>query len=308
MKLYLEFLAATIIGAFAAMIFLAAQGIDACFGCDLVKYQEFKMATASPNVETVFLGDSSLGYALDAKAFSKLDGKLTLNLALTGWNYGFPAAYSLLVELLKKVRPKNVVISLTPQDFIESIAALDDLPLRGFIQASRQNPHILFSISPLISWRVSALIFKYAFDKRYLLDGIRYASGQTEPIAPYFEKFDYLPPINEAINVNLPPDVWTLPVTHDYDAFFQKMAELCHQENLNCLYLHSTLFKKTAEKNRAFIEELGNRIERAGIRVPYKMPIEIPDSEIGNTINHVLPQYRQLYTQKFFELLSPLLR
>ena len=92
MKTYLGILTAMILVTFAAMMMvLAIIGTYACFDCVLLKYQESKIAATS-NVETAFLGDSSLGFALDAKAFSELSGKKTLNLALTGYNYGFPGA------------------------------------------------------------------------------------------------------------------------------------------------------------------------------------------------------------------------
>jgi hypothetical protein len=307
MKHYLGILAAITFLALATMVVLAMIGTYACFDCTLLRYQESKIAIVS-DVETVFLGDSSLGYALDAKVFSELSGKDTMNLALTGYNYGFPGAYVLLTELLTRTRPKNVIIALTPQTFALSIAQLNGLPVRGFLQASRRNPHTVFAIDPAISREAAKLIFEEIFDKRLLLDGIDYLEGRIPLIPDYFQEFDYLQPENSILDTKSVIETWGPDVTHDYDAFFLKMAQLCHENGLNCLYMHGILLDLTAERNRAFIKELGNRIENAGIEVPYKLPIEIPESEIGNTINHIRPSLRLIYTRKFYELVAPLLR
>jgi hypothetical protein len=307
MKTYLGIVTAIILSALVTMMGLAAVGIYACFECDLLKFQESKIAALS-DVDTVFLGDSSLGYALDARAFSGLSGRKTVNLALTGYNYGFGGAYALLKQLLTKTRPNNVVIALTPQTYALSIAQLNGLPIRGFLQASRQSPQKVFAISPFISKEAVEMLSKELFDKRYLSEGIDYLRGKAEPLPGYFQQFDYLQPSNDKLNVSTVIESWGVDVTHDYDVFFSKMAQLCHTNGLNCLYMHSTLLELVVGRNRAFIKELGNRIETAGIRVPYKLPIEIPESDIGNTINHVRPNLQPLYTRKFYELLAPLLR
>jgi hypothetical protein len=307
MKTYLSIVAAIILLAFATMIGLSAVGIYACFDCALLKYQELKIESLS-DVDTVILGDSSVGFALDARAFSELSGRKTVNLALTGYNYGFPGAYALLNQLLAKARPNNVVIAITPQTYALTITELDGLPIRGFLQASRSSPQSVFSISPSISREAAKVLSKGLFDKRFLNEGIDYLKGRVPPLPEDFQHFDYMRPYTEILDVKTVIETWGANVTHDYDPFFSKMGKLCHENGLNCLYMHSTLLELVVQRNRAFIQELGNRIKDAGIKVPYSLPIAIPESEIGNNINHVRPSLQPLYTRKFHELLAPVLR
>jgi hypothetical protein len=296
-----------IVAAFAAMMSLAATGIYACFDCDLLRFQESKIAAAT-DVETVFLGDSSLGYALDAREFSRLSGQKTANLALTGYNYGMPGAYVLLTEVLKRTRPKNVVIAISPQTFALSIDQLDGLPVRGLLQASRRNPVRLFTISPAISWQVLKILSKELFDKRFLLEGIDYASGRRPTPSEAFYQYDYLAPARSVLDVNSVIETWGSKVPNDYDVFFRKMAQLCREEKLNCLYVHGTLLDLIVGRNQAFIRELGERIQSSGLEMPRNLPIEIPPSAIGNTINHIRPELRQAYTSKFHDALVSRLR
>src|ERR1700753_2527891 len=100
MKSYLIALIAIITVVLGAMSSLAALGIYGCFKCDVLLFQESKIASLPPDVDTVILGDSSIGYGLDAKAFSELSHRKTVNLALTGFNYGPGGAYVLLREVL----------------------------------------------------------------------------------------------------------------------------------------------------------------------------------------------------------------
>src|SRR4051794_18305213 len=115
-------------------------------------------------------------------------------------------------------------------------------------------------------------------------------------------------PYYEVIDTKAPLEVWRLPVTEEYKPFFHKMATLCKKYEINCIYSHSTVFHKTAESNRPFISNLGNMVEGAGISIPYKMPIMVPDEEIGNTINHIRPQYRENYSKLIHDIFSPFLR
>lgn len=309
MKSYLYILTATITLAFAPMMALSAAGIFSCFDCDLLKYQESKIATMTGNVDTVILGDSSIGFAVDARMFSQLSGRNTVSLALTGYNYGIGGAYALLTEVLKRGRPRNVVFALSPQSYALSFAQLEGLPIRGLIQTFRRRPYRVFAFNANVSRAAARALSQELFDRQFLMAGIGYMREGTPPALPAdFIKYDYFAPYMEIMNVNNVIESWGTDPTHDYDIFFSRLASVCREYELNCLYLHGTLLEFLVERNRAFIHELGVRIEQSGIKVPYALPVGIPSSEIGNSINHIRPSLQPVYTRKFFDLLDPVLR
>lgn len=309
MRTYLAILVAAIGSVFAVLMVLSGIGVYACHGCHLVKYQEAKLRQ-TPAVDTVFLGDSSLGYALDARHFSSLSGRLTLNLALQGWNYSMPGMYGQLAHALSVARPRNVVLMLTPQTFSKSIPALEYLPIRGYVQTLREQPALLYSVNLRTSLYVTRELARYLFDQKYLVDGFEHVFRYQAPgpPCPACVEHDYLAPIHKRIDLNAEQPLWPLPIPSDYVPFFEAVAALCEREALNCLYMHGTLFEKTAEKNRAFIAELAKTVARSGLKVPLASPILIPAEELGNTVNHIRPQYREAYTQKIYALLAPHLR
>ncbi|SDR93253.1 hypothetical protein [Bradyrhizobium canariense] len=308
MKSYLVTIAAIIIVPILVMMSLAGTGVYACFKCELLRYQESKIALAS-EAETIVLGDSSIGYALDAEEFSDLSGKKTLNMALTGYDYGIGGVYVLLTELLSKVHPKNVLISLTPQTFSVSISQIHDRPIQGFVQASRRHPQMLFTVNRKISLKVAKTAAVQLFDKQFLMDGIEYLRGGRVAVPDSFSKYDYLEPSNNVLHLAKTATItWEPESSHDYDVFFGKIAKLCETHGLNCLYMHGPLVKLVVEQNQEFIENLGDRIERTGIKVIRPSPIAIPDADLGNTINHVRPGVRLAYTRKVYELVRESLR
>jgi hypothetical protein len=307
MKSYLAIVATIVIVPVIILMSLAAIGVYACTKCDLLRYQESKMPLAF-EAETIVLGDSSIGYALDAARFSDLSGKRTLNMALTGYDYGIGGAYVLLTELLSKARPKNILISLTPQTLSASMSEINNRPIRGFVQASRRHPEMLFTADWKVSLKVAGTVGIQLFDKQFVIDGIEYLRGGRAAVPNYFSKHDYLEPSKDVLRLVKTFTMAWRPAPGDYDIFFARIARLCEVHGLNCLYMHAPLVKMVVDQNQEFIRDLGSRIERAGIKVIRSSPIAIPDAELGNTINHIHPDVRLAYTAKIHELVKEFLR
>jgi hypothetical protein len=310
MKSYLIVLVAIIMTALAAMTVLAGIGIYACLACDVLHFQESKIAALTPDVDTVVLGDSAIGYALDAETFSELSHKKTVKLALTGVNYGIGGAYVLLAEVLARdVRPKNVLIAVSAQTLMVAMWKIRWRPIRGFLQAARRHPRLLFGVNEEISWRVAKEIGVEMFDGQLLMDGIKYASGRRPVVDELFFRYDYYRPAIDV--VELPQDsTYTLEgvPTSDYDVFFEKIAGLCKTQRINCIFMFGPLMQKVVEHSALTFRWETAQIERAGIKVVGQSPIKIPDEDLGNTINHIQPYVKQEYTRKIYDLVAASLR
>jgi hypothetical protein len=309
MKSYLIVLVAIIMTALAAMTVLAGIGIYACLECDVLHFQESKIATLSPDVETVILGDSSIGYGLDAKVFSELSHRKTVSLALTGFNYGMGGAYALLTEVLSRARPRNVLIAMSAQTLAVAISKLGGKPIRGFVQAAHRHPQLLFTVNREISWQVTKEIGVEIFDEQLLMDGIAYVRGARPVIADYFFTYDYYAPSTDVVQV---PKTSTYALEAvppaDYDVFFERIARLCKANGINCIFMYGPLMQKIVEHSQPTLQRLTSQIERAGIKVIGQSPIEIPDQDLGNTINHIQPRLRAAYTKKAYDLVAASLR
>lgn len=308
MKSYLIVLVAIISIVLGAMASVAAVGVYACLKCDVLLFQESKIAALTPDVDTVILGDSSIGFGLDAKVFSELSHQKTVSLALNGYNYGAGGAYVLLKEVLSRVRPKNVVIALSAQTLAVEISKLNGKPIRGFIQAARRRPWLLLAADRQISWGVTKELGIELFDKQLLMDGIQYVWGARPAIPQEFFKYDYYAPGTGVVQLDASFTYGLGAPPHDYDVFFQKIAGLCTANGLNCMFMYGPLMQKVVEHSQLTLQRLTSQIEHAGIKVIGQSPIKIPDEDQGNTINHVQPRLRAAYTKKAYGLVADSLR
>jgi hypothetical protein len=291
------------------MVALAGVGIYACFKCGLLHYQEYKIDQMF-DVDTVVLGDSAVGYALDAATFTQLSHRKTMSLALTGFNYGMPAAYVLLAQVLSKSRPKNILISLSAQTLAVAMYKLKrGQPIPGFIQAARRHPKLLFTVNGMYSWKVAKTLGLELFDEQFLLDGIQYAAGKRFVIPEEFYRYDYLEPGYDVIHPVKTNHMSMEPFPpHDYDVFFEKIVTLCRSYEVNCIYMHGPLMQEVVRQSHAMLQKLDAQIEHTGVKVIRQSPIEIPDEDLGNTINHIRPDVQLDYTRKIYDLVKDELR
>ena len=87
----------------------AALGVDAHAYGALVNHQLAKLEKTDQDVRTVFIGDSSLGNAIDVETWEDLGNGKAHNLALMG-HFGYAGMYHMTTRALNRLEPKNVVI------------------------------------------------------------------------------------------------------------------------------------------------------------------------------------------------------
>lgn len=74
------------------------------------------------------------------------------------------------------------------------------------------------------------------------------------------------------------------------------------------IFMYGPVTQKIIEHSQPMLQRLTSQIERAGIKVIGQSPIEIPDQDLGNTINHIQPYVKQEYTRKIHDLVAASLR
>jgi hypothetical protein len=228
---------------------------------------------------------------------------------LTGFNYGIGGAYVLLTEVLSHARPRNVVIALSAQTLSVAMRKIKWRPIRGFIQAARRHPRLLFTVNREVSWQVIRELGVELFDKQLFLEGLEYLRGARPTFADDFAGYDYYPPGNDVVQM---PKNSTYALEgeppFDYDVFFAKIAGLCKADGMNCIFMFGPLMQKIVEHSPMTLANETAQIERAGIKVIRQSPIRIPEQDQGNIINHIHPRVRAAYTKTAYDLLADSLR
>jgi hypothetical protein len=167
----------------------------------------------------------------------------------------------------------------------------------------------LFKVDKTTSWQVAKTAGVELFDEQFLQDGVQYLRGRRFVIPDSFFKYDYLEPGYDVVHIQKTSTMSLEPQPpHDYDVFFEKVSELCRMNGLNCIYMHGPLMQEIARQSHGMLQRLNAQIERTGIKVIRQSPIQIPDEDLGNTVNHIRPAVQLAYTRKIYDLVKDELR
>ena len=172
---------------------------------------------------------------------------------------------------------------------------------------SRNHLALLFSIDLRTTWLVLRQFALMAFDSDSLRHRLAMMLGKTysADCANCTDFFASRP--RTVIDVDKVSESWTHP-TRDYVPFLEKISAVCKREGVNCVYIHGTLLRKLCDEFGPYVDEISKMIEDSGIRVIQPKPICVPASEIGDSFNHVHPEFEGKYTDILYAAVAPYLR
>ena len=247
----------------------------------LLRYQEQKIARLTPNsIDTVFIGDSSLGNGIDAREFDIALGGRSVSLALTG-NFGFGGGLALLTQVGERQPIRNVIL-------FYSIDAM----------ATGAAPEGYFFASPRLfveglSWRDGiGLVRAYA---SMLLNGhsalilarkLMHGDGLAQPELPEdLYANDYV--ISRA-QIDLAGLSYEVPrsVNPGSTIYLSAIARLCAVRGWNCVYAHGPVLARSLDASvhaGAYLAEAQRVIGALGLQVVTASPVTLADAERGDT-------------------------
>jgi len=256
-------------------------------------YQRDKLEHLPPT-DVAFVGDSSLGNAVDAALFGKLSGMAAANLALTG-TYGAGGAYNMVYSLIARDRPRLIVVMLSPDTMRRADA------FTGFF----------FSADPAHRWAQSPLaIFELYFSlkaARRTLDEI--GQGGLWRLPDAIEN-DYITQRTHPMRRSLADEVANNPLLPGMVApaqivYLGKIAAMCREHGIVCVYAQGPIYAHYCRHSAVYLRQLDESVRAAGLDVAADTPICMETDEVGNSIDHVKPDLKTPYTQRYFERLQP---
>lgn len=269
---------------------------DALYLYQLNKIVQLKAA------DTVFIGDSSLGNAINAELWEKLSGQKTVNLALTEGFFGYIGGYMMLSNaLLNGVKPKNVVLFFNPEQMWAPVV------YDSFLQQS----HFFWSENiPL--YKILFMYWQGYMNKQALWFNLRKlvipeVETRTSPrISNDYmaqnpskrEAGKYFGNINNSMkNIKL-----------ENLEYLKKIHELCTINNINCIYAHGTMVDRLYGRMEDYMPFVNRKISEVGFKIVKGTPIAPPSIDMGDTFMHVHPEVKDKYTRKYYLLVRPYLR
>jgi hypothetical protein len=258
---------------------------------DIYVFQRAKVYDGKP-VDVAFVGDSSLGNAIDAATFTTLSGLAAANLALNG-SYGSGGAFNMTYKLLDAKAPKLIVVTQS----IDTMRRRDAFP--GFYFSA--EPSQLLTTSPI---RILELYFSWKTARRVVEQISKHG------LQPRHETFagDYIAQTRAPLGARAVQELADNPLEPDMVAgaqldYLARIAALCKQRGVACLYAHGPIYEGYCTQALDYIERLNTQIAEAGLQVVSGTPICLPESEVGDSIDHIRSDLKKAYTQRYFDLL-----
>jgi hypothetical protein len=270
----------------------------------LLRYQEEKIDNSARIAETVLVGDSSLGNAVNAALFGQLTGAPTVNLALTGtFHYG--GAYAQLKALASGPNKIRSVVLMYSIDAPASALSLDGpffmspMPLVSGLGA---DPNLM-------------LVKNYI---RRLTDGSaatdflwRSARGRLD-ITPASDLplYDYTVSFSQ---IRLEDNGYRIPLkaAPTRGGFLPLIVELCQKQGWICVYSHGPLVRYALELSggnaTGYFSSVESEFAKLGLTLAAPQPILLTPEQRGDTFFHVHPNFRGVTTRRYAEILLPLL-
>jgi hypothetical protein len=260
---------------------------------DLYRYQQAKLQHGGP-VNTIFVGDSSLGNAIDASYWSKLSGNSALNLALAG-SFGYPGYYNVLRQAVTAHSPKLVIVMATAETMQRAVSYRGYLITTTLTDALDVVPPITFVetyANGETAWRVLRRVAQEltgSLKSRIRGDYIAQRARLTDPIG----------------SARLAGDVLNADrIQSDQLQFLRAISELCGAQGLTCVYAHGPILDIYCKTSKAYLTEASQLIESTGLIVVDGTPVCVPPSEVGDSVDHVGPTFKREYTRRYFELIT----
>lgn len=257
----------------------------------LYNHQIEKLA-AHRDAHTIFVGDSSLGNAINAGLFSDLTSTVTLNLALTGV-YGYGGTLNMIKKAVKANPVRNVIVmlqsntlstSMTYEGYVYTFEPPHDLSLREWMDISRTFLNVTLSPYALTN------IAKHHMG---ILDG-----GVIEN--DYVRQGERLPLRDTAAPIER-------TIMDNQSVFLKKISAFCRARNINLIYAHGPIFEGAVVGSAESIRNMDAFIRAQGFGHVVG-PVAIDRLDVGDTPDHVYPAAKDKYTRAYFNLLKGLLK
>jgi len=265
---------------------------------DIYQYQMEKIKNAGPT-DTIFLGDSSLGNAINAALWSKLTKDNTMNLALTA-GYGYEGAYVMLINALaSNMHPKNVVIFFYPRQIMEGTSDLIFLESPALFG----NPDVPLQRRLMLSWKMNMNIDSLVSNLRNLFKKKVVVKQNPEFTNDYMAQL----PVerkDSKLAVTL-REIEPKPVSPETILYLKKIYETCENNNLRCIYVHGPIIGSDCHAMDKVIETADMHMKQIGFEIVKGTPVCAPYSHMGDVPFHLRPEVKDLYTRKYYELIKP---
>lgn len=261
---------------------------------DLMKNYQLKKLSSSKikDIDTIIVGDSSSGNAINAQLFSKLSELNTISLSLTG-SWGIVGSLGLSkIAYKNNTNIKNIIIIHTLDIWRRPFS---NNSIHEFFSLKERFRHL--GLKSIISNEINIKEIKWLYE--YLLRKIK-----NKSFSPIDYSNDYL----------LQKKKKTFKSFSSLSSISQeKIRELkmfdnfCYLQKINCIYLNGPMHEGIINKSNKFFKEYKLVMKNLNIKYINKI-FSYKNEVMGDSKDHILPKYKKKVTKEYYEEIKDLLK
>jgi len=268
---------------------------------NLLEHQRAKLG--SDLAPIVFLGDSSLGNAINIEAWERETGQAAVNLALTGY-YGYDGTLAMLRRLVGK--PVQVVVIMQTADMLarsrnpqapeEIFGAQATFRRIGQWWETTVN---LVQIESTLKFIAKQLLIGLGLRPWLKAKGIEFSVASAIVNDYIRQGSPVMEPFEGKLDINA--------INKEQLGVLAQISQVCSQIGVRCIYAHGPLASPRCENSANYFDAARKMIVDAGLVVASGTPVCISPDELGDSVDHVAPQQKDIYTIRYADLLRPML-
>lgn len=276
------------------------------FDNDIIRRYQVQKLDHLDGVQTIIVGDSSAGNAIDAQYLEELTGTSTKSLALTG-SFGLAGTFEMMNRALEKDPDlKNIIIIQTLDIWRRPFA-----PEAVFKFGCGRHLALWadqFSKNQYIE------CLEYSTQFKNILRFIRHLA-QSTPLGPYWKEttrvttidphYDYLGQEGETYAnggklVTSEDDLKDL-IDPSNITVFHTMDRWCGEHHVHCIFLNGPMHEEVSRRGHSSIEKIQQALQ--GVKNITVIPkvFVYPKSMIGDSVDHIQVLFKKQVTKDYFE-------
>lgn len=247
-------------------------------------------------IDTIFVGDSSGGNAINAKFFNELSGLNTKNLCLTG-SWGIIGSLGIIKRAYEKnPNIKNIII-------IQTLDIWD----RGY---PKESIFKLFPINDFLKHLSMSDIFRYYFNPKQIIRSLKFFFNYNSNLLQIDSENDYLLQNKEKYSnamkiVNNSSSLNKVILSEDKKKELKMLENFCQENSINCIFLNGPVHHQLIKNSTIFMKYKNNVIDSQFSYIKY-LPniISYKNNEMGDSLDHVDVKFKHQSTLDYYELIK----
>ena len=246
------------------------------------------------NIDTIFVGDSSLGNAVDKNYFNKISNLKSENLSLTA-SYGIAGSLGIIKKAIKNnPNIKNIIIMQTLDIWGRPYSKNAILELFSF-----KDMNLYLNKGEIISYFINLKEIYWHIKYIFNIGNIKNfkISKNLDYISQNENKYS-----NNKLSFKQDSKLNNIKISEGKLKEINMLEIYCRKNKINCIFLNGPIHLSYSKNSIIFIDKIKESLSQNFTHVNYFEKIfEYPGLKIGDSLVHIDPKYKNETTYDIYK-------